>query len=328
MGYKCDKHIGNFHYCTDEAERFIREWHDGKPYIEAHTSGSTGAPKTIHLLKRDMAVSAECTNRYFNIGRQSALYCPLSVDYIAGKMMIVRAILSGAELWMDYPSNNPQLPDCGAFDLIAVVPSQVKPLLGNRGGRNIGNLLIGGSALQHDIAAGIIKSGIDAYVSYGMTETCSHVALRKVSNIGDEIYEAMDDISFSTDDRGCLVIRSDKRSFGQLVTNDVVELEDCCHFRWLGRYDNVINSGGIKVFPEEIENQIRGCIPSDIEYYITKTTDPKWGETPLLVVSKDTGENEKLLERARNAVSRKAMRPHGIIVKDIARTSSGKIIRK
>lgn len=328
MGYKCDKHIGNIHYCTDEAERFIRQWYDDRTYIEAHTSGSTGSPKLIRLLKSDMMVSAECTNRFFNIGRRSILYCPLSADYIAGKMMIVRAILSGAELWMGEPSNNPQLPDSENFDLIALVPTQVKSLLGSKGSRKIGNLLIGGSALQEDIAAIVAKSRVDAYVSYGMTETCSHVALRKVSYEADEIYEAIDDISFSTDGRGCLVIRSDKRSFGQLVTNDVVELLDSRHFQWLGRYDNVINSGGIKVFPEEIETQIRGCIPSEIEYYITKTTDPKWGETPMLVISKDTGENEKLLERARNAVSHKAMRPHGILVKDIARTSSGKIIRK
>lgn len=328
MGYKCDKNIANIHYCTDQAERFIRQWYDDRPYIEAHTSGSTGVPKLIRLLKSDMMVSAECTDRFFNIGRRSVLYCPLSADYIAGKMMIVRALLSGADCWMDNPSNNPQLPDCENFDLIAVVPTQVKSLLGNKGSRKIGNLLIGGSALQGDIAAEVAKSRVNAYVSYGMTETCSHVALRKVSDEEDEVYEAMDDISFSTDGRGCLVIRSNKRSFGQLVTNDAVELLDCRHFQWLGRYDNVINSGGIKVFPEEIENQISCCIPSDIEYYITKTADPKWGEAPVLVISDDTGENEKLLERVRNAVSHKAMRPSAIIVKDIARTPSGKIIRK
>lgn len=327
MEHECGRTVGNIHNCTAEALRFMEQWNDSRPYVEAYTSGSTGAPKLIRLLKSDMEVSARSTNRYFNIGSSSSMYCPLSAGYIAGKMMIVRAILSGATLWMDAPSNNPKLPSCNSIDLIAAVPSQVEALLRNIGGLRIGSILAGGSAIPHDIEQMLAASGVTAYVSYGMTETCSHVALRRVGCGDPDIYEAMEDIFFTLDNRGCLVIKSGERSFGELVTNDVAELVDNRHFKWKGRYDNVINSGGIKVFPEEIERHIKAQIPKEVEFYISKCADSKWGETPVLVISKDTDDNAKLLATVRNAVPHKAMRPAAVIVKDISHTSSGKIIR-
>lgn len=283
MGLQRDKVLDScrmdsyIHGATAEAVAFIYQWCDDKPYIEAHTSGSTGKPKCIRLLKSDMRVSAESTNRFFNISRDSRLYCPLSADYIAGKMMIVRALVACASLWMEPPSNDIKLTDCDAVDLIAVVPSQVPSLLAHAGKKHIGNILVGGAQLSHKLAEEISAAKINAYVSYGMTETCSHVALRKVGDGEGEVYEGMSDISFAVDDRDCLVIKSDKRSFGELHTNDIVRLVDDRHFEWKGRYDNVINSGGIKVFPEEIEQLIREVIPADIEFYVTRGEDDKWG---------------------------------------------------
>lgn len=315
--------------CTPEACAFIDKWYDETDYIVAHTSGSTGSPKPIKLLKTDMRISAKSTNSFFNITDVSRLLCPLSANYIAGKMMIVRAIMSGAELWMEPPSNAPVCTDYGDIDMIAVVPSQVPHLLGDqRIVKRMRNILIGGAQLSAKMSEQIVKSGVSAYVSYGMTETCSHVALRKVDGCTPERYEAMPDIDFGTDDRGCLVVRSDARSFKEIYTNDMVELIDHRHFIWKGRIDNVINSGGIKVYPEEIEKEIQQIMPDGIKYYISKTIDEKWGEAPVLVISECVDDCTKLLADVRGCVKMKVQRPIDIIVRPIEYTSTGKIIRQ
>lgn len=329
MELQRDTVLNNIHNPTPEASSFIDQWFDASPYIKAHTSGSTGRPKEINLLKSDMVASALSTNAYFNITDSSKLLCPLSADYIAGKMMIVRAILSGAQLFLEQPTNSPIHAPYGNIDLIAIVPSQLPHLLNDNSKLcSIKNILIGGAQLPPEYARQIINAGAQVFVSYGMTETCSHVALRKISAPTDEVYEAMPDIYFSCDERSCLVIHSDSRSFAELITNDVVHLLDEHHFNWIGRADNVINSGGIKVYPEEIEQQIKSLIPADIEYYIAKSYDDKWGEAPALVISKDIPEKADLLDAVRSYVKSKAQRPARIIVDEISHTSSGKIIRR
>ncbi len=329
MEFRRDKILERIHNCTPETYRFIDEWLDESLYITARTSGSTGAPKAIRLLKADMVTSAISTNRFFNITDKSSMLCPLSADYIAGKMMIVRAMLSGAQLWIEKPGNTPVCQEYGNIDLIAVVPSQVQHLLDNqRILKRLKHVLIGGAAVPSELSHRITASGVNAYVSYGMTETCSHVALRRIGESSDEIYEAMPDISFITDSRGCLIVNSENRSFHSLTTNDIVRLIDDRHFVWIGRFDNVINSGGIKVYPEEIEKQIQRLIPEDTEYYISKCRDDKWGEVPVLVLSKEVENAKKMLEDIRTIVKSKAERPAGIIVRNIEYTSTGKIIRQ
>lgn len=329
MEFQCDKVLERVHNCTPEAREFIDMWFDELPFITAHTSGSTGAPKEVQLLKKDMIASAVSTNQYFGITSDSTLLCPLSADYIAGKMMIVRAIISGAELWLENPTNRPVQKDYGMVNLISVVPSQVPYLLDRTDSLSkLQSILIGGAQLPRQLSERIIDSGVDAYVSYGMTETCSHVALRKVDCSKSEIYEAMPDIYFSKDSRDCLVIHSDVRSFKELHTNDMVELIDNRHFSWKGRFDNVINSGGIKVFPEEIEQQIRAVIPKNIEYYIAKSNSEKWGEVPVLIMSEKIEDMETVLQAVCGAVQHKAQRPVEIMCKPIKHTASGKIIRE
>lgn len=329
MGFQQDTVLRRIRNCTPEALTFINEWFDDSPSITAHTSGSTGTPKEIHLLKSDMIASAESTNSYFGITGRSTLLCPLSAGYIAGKMMIVRAIIAGATLYMETPTNRPVHNDYGMVDLIAVVPSQIPHLLENVNifGK-LRKILIGGAQLAPELSEKLVNSKADAYVSYGMTETCSHVAIRKIASADNGEYEAMPDISFGTDERGCLVIIAENRSFRKLHTNDIAELTDDRHFIWKGRLDNVINSGGIKVYPEEIEQLIRNVIPESVEYYIGKQQDEKWGEIPVLVISQDIKEKEDLLSKVRASVKSNAQRPSKIIVDDIKHTVSGKIIRR
>lgn len=323
-GFKLEK-LNLIGRTTPELDSFLREWSDSSDHITAYTSGSTGKPKEIRLLKRDMIRSAMSTCDYFGIGKGSRLGLPLSVNYIAGKMMVVRALISGAGLYVEAPSNRPL---CGCkseilpFTLVSVVPSQLDSIL-EYDTSIADNLLIGGAPLSMSRENELLANGINAFCSYGMTETCSHVAIRSV---GDSIYKAMPGVTFATDNRGCLIIEAPGFSFGRLVTNDVVRQHDSVSFEWLGRYDNVINSGGIKIHPEEIETEIRRII-TDREFYVTSRPSEKWGEELVLVIERPD-QIDDLVAQLKGILDSVKMPKDIIYKKAFSRTSSGKIIRE
>lgn len=305
-------------------EEFMREWQSDCSYIIAHTSGSTGAPKEIRLLKDDMRVSAQATILRFGITENSVLACPLSVDYIAGKMMHVRAAEAGCPI-ISLPVSNRLEIDCD-IDLLAIVPSQVESLLTiENASEKIKNVIIGGAPLSDDLAARLCHSGINAYATYGMTETCSHVALAKITG-SENIFEAMPGISFHTDDRGCLVINAPQFSFKQLLTNDIVQLINPTEFIWLGRYDNVINSGGIKIFPETLEKEIAKYI--DYPFYITSEKDSKWGEIPVIVFEGEPTQEKDIISLLRSHLDHRRCPSRSYAVEKLPRTPNGKILRK
>lgn len=162
---------------------FLCEWDNSSPFIVAHTSGSTGTPKEIHLLKEDMRRSARATNSFFGIDSNSVLGIPLSMDYIAGKMMAVRAIEAHCRLLELPVSNRIELPE--DVDLLSVVPSQAAVLLNNEPSlKRAGCLLIGGAPLDISTEQRLFGAGVEAYVGYGMTETCSHVAFKAGRELG------------------------------------------------------------------------------------------------------------------------------------------------
>lgn len=311
---------------TAQLEQFLHEWESDSQWIEAHTSGSTGAPKPIRLLKSDMLQSAHNTCRFFNLDSHSVLALPLSVDYIAGKMMIVRAIAADCTLYVEQPSNHPLAyypSDLGPIALLAIVPSQLPSLLERLDRYDIANAIIGGSALGADAENRALKAGLNAYCTYGMTETCSHVALRQ---LGRDCYTALTGIEFETDNRGCIVIKSQEFSFGTLTTNDVVDLISPSEFRWLGRADNVINSGGVKLHPEIIERKIEPILPNNA-YYVTSRPSAQWGEELILMVESQNPIED--LEAKLHGVLNKIERPKAIFYQpQFHRTTSGKIIRK
>jgi len=309
---------------TCQVERFIELWNDESDTVVVHTSGSTGIPKLIPLLKRDMEMSARVTCGYFKIKQGDLLFLPLPIDYIAGKMMVVRAQVSGADLIVEHPTNQP-LQVCPPSDiqLAAIVPSQVPGLLESKWFGSIKHLIIGGAPISQQYENMLVQSGVDAYATYGMTETASHVALRKM---GNPAYEALPHIHFSTDSRSCLVIESENMSFSHLITNDIVQLIDNKTFLWLGRYDNVINSGGIKVLPEKIEEKLTEFIPGRA-FFITSRPSAKWGSEVVLVVEGTEPIDEDAIASTPNLL--KAERPKAVIYKaQLSRTSSGKLIRK
>lgn len=308
------------------AEAFIMEWESEDDYIVAHTSGSTGTPKRIMLRKDDMAASAKATCRFFGINGASLLYLPLSLDYIAGKMMAVRAIVSGARLQVVPPSIDP-LPEqpAGRIALLPIVPSQAGALLQSEYLHMVDNVIVGGAPL--DVATESRLAGCSAkiYATYGMTETCSHVALRNVS-AGEKHFTAIPGVSFGTDARGCLTIDSEIFSFGRLVTNDVVDLIDPTRFVWLGRADNVINSGGVKCHPEEIEAGLSAAV-GDRAFYITCRPSVRWGEELVMVVEGEGFDAQAFYEAASSLVGRRQLPKAVMWTQQFERTSSGKIKR-
>ena len=306
---------------------FLDEWSDDKPYVVAHTSGSTGTPKEIRLLKSDMTLSARATNEFFGIEETSVLVCPLSVDYIAGKMMAVRALEADCRLWIAEPSNNlsslAEIED--GIDLLAIVPSQIPSTVRlKREGPQIRNIIVGGSPMTEEQEKMLLQVDARCYSTFGMTETCSHVALRR---IGEERYRAMPGISFAVDQDSRLIVGSNRMSFGELLTNDVVEVTDPHGFIWKGRHDNVINSGGVKLYPEEIEKKLRAVYPSRVIIFGEK--DEKWGERVAAIVE---DVDEAFEEAALTEKFRAALHPYSVPkkiyrLKKFPLTSTGKISR-
>ena len=307
------------------ASEFLALWHDPRPYVESLTSGSTGVPKTVRLAKADMVRSARRTNAFFGLGAGSRFVCPMDFRYIGARMMAVRAVVAGGELVEVPPSNFFRFD--GVADLLAVVPSQVPCLLDNPDMLvRTRHLIIGGAPLHPDLASRLAATGVDALTTYGMTETVSHVALARV---GDDTYRALPGITFSVDDRSCLVI-------GPLVTNDVVRLVSPTAFQWLGRADNVINSGGVKIHPEEVEAVLRpllrraGIRADDI--VVVGVPSRKWGSEAVGVVESDTAPDADSVRRLVAMARAAGLSPHKtprrfVATPRIPRTPNGKIDR-
>lgn len=321
-----------------EFEEFLREWHGAAPYIIARTSGSTGDPKTIRLDKEFVRQSALRTNSFFGITEESRLHSCVAADYIGGKMMAVRSALAGCNFTWERPSNRPlkDISACEAIDLLAVVPSQIIHILDFIDEMPaIRAVIIGGSAINPVLYQRICESGLNAYETYGMTETASHVALRKIvaphgEGVFGEIdstgwFETLDGIAVEKDERGCLVINFD--SGEKIVTNDLAEVSDESHFKITGRYDHIIVTGGKKVNPCEIEKKLSPYIASP--FMVTSVPDYKWGNAVVIKIE-DGGkgkDDEALMQKMRRFLC-----PHEVPkaiehVEALPRTSNGKIRR-
>ncbi len=305
---------------------FRRQWSDETPYIEAHTSGSTGEPKLIRLLKSDMELSARATCERFGITARSHLASPLSTDYIAGKMMAVRSIVSGARLTELPQSRFPlDVYDGDAIDLLAIVPAQIPDLLkALERGVEIRNVIIGGAPVAPAEEAMLTDCRAAVYATYGMTETCSHIALRPM---GEDVYTTMPGIKVELNPDGCLRIDTGHMSVGVLDTRDVAEVISPTRFRWLGRKDNVILSGGLKLHPEEIERRLAPVMGAR-QFYITKRASTLWGEEAVMVII-DGVEIDDDLQRAVNEALPGEMRPKDIILDPSPEhTATGKLKRR
>lgn len=312
---------------TDE---FLEEWNSGSDRVLVHTSGSTGAPKPMWVEKRRMVASAITTCRFLGLkAGDTALLC-MPLDYIAGKMMVVRAAVCGLRLIDVPPTGHPLAGLDSAPTFAAMVPMQVfnslrvpeeRRLLGH-----IRHLIIGGGAIDNAMVAELAGFGNAIWSTYGMTETLSHIALRRLSGPeASQWYSPFDGVRVSLSPEGCLVIDAPDVCATTLTTNDIARLApDGRRFCIIGRKDNVICSGGIKIQAEEVERLLAPHISTP--FMITKRKDPKYGEAVVLMVqAQDTAEAVKACQ----AALPKYWQPRHIMpVSHIPTTETGKPARK
>ena len=335
-------------------DEFLEEWHNESPYVHVQTSGSTGAPKQILVEKQRMLNSARITCDFLGLHEgDTALLC-MSLDYIAGKMMVVRSLERGLRLITVSPSGHPlrgthwgywghrgtvprvssaadytgTVPSVSrstpgtvpsvSLDFAAMVPMQVYNSLQvpeeRERLRQIRHLIIGGGAIDDALAAELKTFPHAVWSTYGMTETLSHIALRRLSGPeASDYYTPFDSVKVSLSEEGCLVIDAPEVCAEPLVTNDIAELthegqslmcsagfahegqSPCANFRILGRKDNVICSGGLKIQAEELERQLRPHLR--VPYLISKRADAKFGEVVVLLTEGSVDEAREVCQR-------------------------------
>jgi O-succinylbenzoic acid--CoA ligase len=285
--------LGELHFEEEwkqEILQFLRDWFSDEEKIELYSSGSTGKAKLISYRKDMMQKSALRSIRYFDLKPgQSALLC-LPPKYIGGKMMILRSILAGLQLEAIKPGSDPLQKLNTSVDFVAMTPMQVQTCIEEHPKKlkMIRKLIIGGAPLSKKLSESLVKLRIEAYETYGMTETCSHVALRKLN---EDRFKAMEGVQFRQISNGELVIDDEVLGIESLRTTDVVELSDSQSFRWLGRSDWVINSGGIKIHPEELEEKLNSCL--NFDFFLTGIPDEKLGTALVMVYESDHEISEK-----------------------------------
>ena len=306
-------------------DAFLSEWNNDSSYVHVQTSGSTGAPKPMLVEKSRMLASARRTNDFLGLREgDTALLC-MSLDYIAGKMMVVRALERQLRLVTVVPSGHPlvqatqggcpsceqrselhrdcplcvALDDQSSLDFAAMVPLQVYNSLQVSEElerlMQIRHLIIGGGAIDDALADQLKDFPNAVWSTYGMTETLSHIALRRLNGPDASLwYKPFDAVKVSLSDEGCLIIDAPEVCSQTLVTNDIAELSPQ-GFRILGRKDNIICSGGLKIQAEQLESQLRPYMR--VPYIITKRPDKKFGEAVVLLTEGSTDEAREVCER-------------------------------
>jgi len=332
----------DFPFGISDSERsireFVQEWFSENGNFEIYTSGSTGKPKKILVQKDAMEQSARMTG--VALGLKSGMMALLAMDpqYIAGKMMIARALTLGLDLIIVPPSRNPfeTIDENIDIDFTALVPYQLGQVLekGLEGQlNNLKILLVGGGSISEEFLQKIKALEVSTYHSYGMTETVSHVALKRINGPGkSDLFKTLDGISIEADERGCLII-SGAFLTEPVITNDVVELVDKEHFRWLGRYDNVVNSGGIKIHPEIEEPKIGEVLDSlglkNFRFFLGGIPDKILGERlTLFIEGSPSLNNEYLIARLKPTFDKYHAPKEVIWIDTFKETKTGKFKRR
>ncbi len=297
---------------------FLLDWFDSKSYLEVQTSGTTGTPKLIQIDKQAMVNSALATGDFFDLyPGNRALHC-LPVKYIAGKMMLIRAMILGLDLDFVAPSSHPLENNDNKYDFVAMVPLQAKHSLKEL--KNVKKMIVGGAKMSKPLENALAKLPTEVYETYGMTETITHIAAKK---IGEKFFTVLPNVTVSYDDRNCLVIHAPKIAEEVIVTNDLVELVNENQFVFLGRIDNVINSGGIKLIPEQIEDELSGKIEN--RFYVIGKPDVDLGEKLVLVIE---GEKQELNPELFETLDKYEKPKEILFVPKFKETATGKILRK
>lgn len=291
-------------------EEFTSDFLSSSPLIEVKTSGSTGTPKRMLVEKSRMRASARMTCDFLNLKEgDTALLC-MPLDYIAGKMMVVRTLERGLKL-IDIPPSGHPFTDISLQQnpptFAAIVPLQLyNTLLVEKEREALAktkHVIVGGGAISEEVEKQIRTFPNAIWSTYGMTETLSHIAMRRLSGKdASEWYTPMPGVSLSQDYDGCLIINAPALNPETLITNDIVILRQDGTFRIIGRRDNVICSGGVKLQIEEIERELLPLLSSP--FMITKKKDEKFGEIVVLLTEGDTEQAKAELSEMNNKFSK------------------------
>ena len=278
-----------------DLEAFLREWHNNEPTVWVHTSGSTGTPKPMQVEKERMKASAQLTCSFLGLKEgDTALLC-MPLQYIAGKMVVVRSLVAGLKLVPVAPCGHPLKNLKEAPTFAAMIPMQVYNTLQVPEERerlmNIKHLIIGGGAIDTSLAEALKNFPNHVWSTYGMTETLSHIALRRLNGKeASDWYTPFDHVRIRLSEEETLIIHAPKVCAEELTTNDICEINEEGNFRILGRKDNTINSGGVKIQIEQVEALIKEHLTTPIQ--ITSAPDAKFGEIVVLLYNKVENKEE------------------------------------
>jgi len=286
------------------------------------TSGSTGTPTRLEFPKTALIQSASATNKFFGLGSRSKALLSLPLNYVAAKLMVVRAIIGEYNLITVKPTANPLRNLDEAISFVPMTPYQVKSVLAEspQAFAQVATILLGGGEVSSELEAQLLKVDSTFYVGFGMAETLTHFALSKIDGQSEMTYKTFPGVLINEDEKGCLVINRPGITKGNLVTNDLIEIVEG-GFKWLGRIDNLINSGGVKIIPEEVEKLLESEIESN--FFVAGIPDSTLGEKVALFI-----EGEEQPDPDEISFQNAYQKPKQIIrLKKFLYTESGKVRR-
>lgn len=274
------------------AIQFCKDWLKGKQHFVFHTSGSTGEPKKIELNRAQLEASANATIQALQLTSNEKIFICVNTQLIAGTMMLVRGMMLNCEICLVEPTSDPlkYLEENHQMTFASFVPMQLSCLLkddliAKKKLNKFKNILIGGSALNIGLEKKLSQLSCAVYHTYGMTETVSHIALKLIGK--ENNFVVLPGIELKKDERDCLCIKGKVTNDEWLFTNDLVKLIDSTHFNLLGRIDDVVNSGGVKIFPLKIENALYHALSilnlPVKELFVSSQKDEKLGEKLIAV---------------------------------------------
>ena len=306
----------------DEHEKaigdFLLDWFDENSFIDLQTSGTTGTPKIIRKNKQALVNSALATGDFFELKPGDTALCCLPVQFIAGKMMLVRSFILGLAIDFVSPNSNPLAAVKKKYDFVAMVPLQVENSLSEL--HKVRKLIIGGAKMNATLEEKLTSVDTKVYETYGMTETITHIAAKE---LGASAFSILPNVSISQNKNDCLVIDAPLVSDERLETNDLVQIINNYQFVLLGRIDNVVNSGGLKLIPEKIEEKLAVVISN--RFFVGGIPDATLGEKLVLVIE---GDKQELDESIFDSLDKYQKPKQIFFVPEFETTESGKIKRK
>jgi O-succinylbenzoic acid--CoA ligase len=318
---------------------FCKKWLGGEHEFILKTSGSTGEPKPIKLLRSQMIASAKLTGRVFNLQHGNRALVCLNIEYIAGIMMLVRGMELGLRLTIVEPSGNPlENLENQRFDFFAFVPLQLQNVLENQKYWKILNqakvIIVGGAAVNKPLKDKIKQLEVPIYSTYGMTETVSHIAIKKLNdNNSKEGFQVLEGVNIGIDDRNCLNITAEASNNQLIQTNDIVEIINEKEFKLIGRFDNIINSGGVKIQLEKvekiIENEVR--LLGSKRYFAYGIPNEKLGQKLVLVIEgeeMDSAIKELFFQNVKSLLAKYEIPKQIYYIERFIETQTGKVDKK